>query len=308
MTTPTTATPASPAAVAQSAAQAQAYIASTRRSKVTDYVPATSHDGVAAAGKCEWTGHAAGALTDDEVAALAWLLIQEIMRVRCGRATSVYDIWHRHTLAGTTIAAANDLEVVASFVASVFGRPSSPKSETHLEGHMGEWLWHLLTKDPPAVRHQPDPKGDVTDAGGDGYTIYEDATGSLRFRLWESKKNTGDQRLSGSLWEAYQQLKTEGQRYVAKIVTAHGHGPLVGQNDIDTLIGQLPAAWVQGDDLVGAGVTLATHQNLPGAPFKRMAGHLPLLDKPGQLRGLATSIGRYAEVALTVRKYAWTAL
>ncbi|MDR6175478.1 hypothetical protein [Nocardioides zeae] len=233
------------------------------------------------------------------------MLIDTMMQVRFGPAISLYDTWREHTLAGTKIPAPGN-ETIAAFIEPVFGLPSKPKSEDHLHGHVGEWLWHLLTKDNAAVRVQPDPKGDVTDAGADGFSIYENTAGALRFRLWESKKNTGTGPLSTSLSTAYKQLATSGQRYVAKIVGTF----TPGSYDDDTLsfMAKVPAAWTQGDELVGAGVTLATHQPLPDKPFKKMSEKLPLLDKPGQLRGLATSISCYDELAKTVRRYAWTAL
>ncbi len=53
---------------------------------------------------------------------------------------------------------------------------------------------------------------------------------------------------------------------------------------------------------------MATHQPLKSEPFKKMSKKLPLLDKPGQLRGLATSINCYDDLAETVRRFAWTAL
>lgn len=168
------------------------------------------------------------------------------------------------------------------------------------------WLWHLLTKDNAAVRVQPDPKGDVTDAGADGFTVYKNTAGELRFRLWESKKNTGSGSLSTSLNTAYKQIADSGQRYVAKIVGTFT--PESSDDEMLAFMAEVPAAWTQGAELVGAGVTLATHQPLPGQPFKKMSRKLPLLDKPGQLRGLATSISCFNELAKTVRRYAWTAL
>jgi hypothetical protein len=235
------------------------------------------------------------------------VLIDTIMRARFGPATQLHDTWRQHTLAGTKFPFPTD-RVIASFVEPVFGLPNAPKSDDHLEGHVGEWLWHLLTKDNPAVRVQPDPKGDVTDAGGDGFSIFETGTGALRFRLWESKKNTGFGSLSSSLNSAYTQLAEDGQRYVAKIVGTFAQVSNDTSEEMMTLITEVPGAWVQGDELVGAGVMLATHQSLPETPFTNMAAKLPLLDKPGQLRGLVTSINSYAEFAKAVRRYAWTAL
>lgn len=270
-------------------------------------MPRTFHDGTAAPGKCEWSSHVRVDLTLEETGALAWVLIDAIMSARFGRAASLHAEWRQHTLAGIKLPAPRD-RIIGSFVEPVFGLPGAAKSDDHLHGHVGEWLWHLLTKDNPAVRVQLDPKGDVTDAGSDGFSIYEIATGALRFRLWESKKNTGSGSLTASLNKAYAQLDGHGQRYVAKIVGTFDRVSSDVSEEVMALVCDLPEAWVQGDEVVGAGVMLATHQDLPAAPFTGMATKLPLLDKPGQLRGLATSLSCFVDVAESVRRYAWTAL
>lgn len=286
-------------------AQSEGFARTHHRLDVLDYLPRTSHDGSPGASKCEWSSHTSTSLTPEEGGALAWVLIDTIMRVRCGVAVNWYDSWRAHTLNGTKLSPQHR-DVVASFIESVFGLPTKPKSPEHLHGHIAEWLFHLLTKNNAAVRLQPDPKGDVTDAGADSFTIYENSAGALRFRLWESKKNTGKGPLSGSFSTAYKQINDEGQRYVAKLVGTFQRDS--HSAEILTLVEQLPAAWVQGDALVGAGVSLATHQPLSAEPFNKMSKNLPRLSKPGQLRGLATSISCYIELAETVRRYAWTAL
>lgn len=292
---------------APSPAQSDEFTRTSHRLTIHDYLPRTFHDGAAEPGKCEWSSHVAVNLTPDEVGALAWVLINTMMRTRFGPAVHLLETWQRHTLAGTKIPPPNNV-VIASFVEPVFGLPSAVKSDDHLHGHIGEWLWHLLTKDNDSVRVQPEPKGDVTDSGGDGFSIYENGTGALRFRLWESKKNTGSSSLSTSLNRAYEQLLDDGQRYVAKIVGTFAQVSHDTSHEMMALINEIPAAWTQGDELVGVGVTLATHRSLPAKPFKKMASKLPRLAKPGQLRGLATSISCYDELAQTVRRYAWTAL
>lgn len=299
--------PTTAGSTAPTAAESEEFARTSNRLTVHDYLPRTFHDGTNAARKCEWSAHVAVDLAAEEVGALAWVLIETIMRARFGPATQLHDAWRRHTLAGIKVPPPTDL-VVASFVEPVFGLPGAGKSLDHLHGHLGEWLWHLLTAGSPAVRVQPDPKGDVTDAGGDGFSIYETGTGALRFRLWESKKNTGSGSLSTSLNGAYKQLAVSGQRYVAKIVGTFAQVSTDTSGELLSFIAEVPGAWVQGEELVGAGVTLATHQSLPGAPFANMAATLPLLDKPGQLRGLVTSISRFDELATMVRTYAWTAL
>lgn len=292
---------------AVSAAEAEEFARANGRLTVHDYLPQTFHDGAAAASKCEWSSHVAVSLIPAEVGGLAWVLIDTIMLVRFGPAKREYATWRHHTLAGTKIPSPANV-TIAAFVQPVFGLPDNPpKKDDHLHGHVGEWLWHLLTKDNAAVRVQPDPKGDVTDGGADGFTIYENGGGALRFRLWESKKNTGSQPLSASLNEAYTQIASSGQRYVAKIVGTFSQANGT-PTEMLSFIEEVPAAWTQGDELVGAGVTLATHQELPKNPFEKMSKELQLLDKPGQLRGLATSISCYDELAKTVRRYAWSAL
>ena len=290
-----------------SAAESEEFARTNQRLTIHDYLPQTFHDGAPQAGKCEWSSHVAVSLTSAEAGALAWVLIDTMMLARFGPATGLYETWRQHTLAGTRIPSPEKI-TIASFVEPVFGLPDAPKSEDHLHGHVGEWLWHLVTKDKAAVRLQPDPKGDVTDAGADGFTIYENKAGALRFRLWESKKNTGSRSLSTSLNDAYNQIAVSGQRYVAKIVGAFSQVSNDSSDEMRTFIEEVPASWNQGDELVCAGVTLATHQGLPDTPFKKMNKKLPLLDKPGQLRGLVISIGCYDELAKTIRRYAWTAL
>ena len=120
---------------------------------VRDYVPQASHDGAPGAGKCEWTSHVCVTLTDEEVGALAWVLIDNVMTARFGPATQLYKMWREHTLAGIRIPEPDRL-TIGSFVKPVFGLPGAKeeKNKDHLHGHIGEWLWHLLTKDNPADR------------------------------------------------------------------------------------------------------------------------------------------------------------
>ena len=286
-------------------AQSEEFARVSSRLSVGDYLPRTFHDGSAAPGKCEWSSHVAHGLTPKEVGALAWLLIDSIMFSRFGPAKKQYDQWRRHTLSGTPIPSPGNV-VIGSFVKPVFGLPGAPKNDDHLHGHVGEWLWYLLTRDSPTLRVQPEPKSSVTDGGADGFSIYETPKGEFRFRLWESKKNTGAGPLKASLNTAYKQLEGAGQEYVAKIVGAYAH--YMTSDEIVDFVTELPEAWVQGSEIVGAGVTLATHQILPKDPFANMASHLPLLSGPGQLRGLVASVSTLDKLARTVREYAWTAL
>ena len=85
-----------------SASDSEEFATTYQRLAIHDYLPRTFHDGAAEAGKCEWSSHVGASLTPQEAGALAWLLIDTIMQVRFGPATSLYDAWREHTLAGTS--------------------------------------------------------------------------------------------------------------------------------------------------------------------------------------------------------------
>ncbi|MGZ0711314.1 hypothetical protein ACWPKO_23600 (plasmid) [Coraliomargarita sp. W4R53] len=308
MTSPLVPVPPVSASPAPTPAQSELFARSSKRLSVQDYVPRTAHDGIPAASKCEWSEHVAPSLSRQELGALAWVLADTVMRARCGKAVKPYTIWRHHTLASTAIPQPS-MRVVQSFVEPVFGLPgnNSPAVLDNVQGHVAEWLWHLLTQDSAAVQMQPEPKGSVTDGGGDGFSIYEAPNGALKFRLWESKKYTGGGSAAGSIRTACRQLSSEGQRYVAQLVGALSGDPRTSGR-IATLVAALPEAWAVGDDIVGAGVAITTHSSLRPRPFRKMADKLPLLNKPGQLRGFAMSISDYVDLATTVRGYLWTAL
>lgn len=271
--------------------------------RASDYLPPTRHDGAPQPNKCEWTAHESTSLSDADLGALAWVLADTIMAARFGPALPLLASWRSHTLAGTPIPDP-ERQAVAAFVEPVFGLRTQPKSDTHLYGHVGEWLWHLLTSQNQAVKLQPEPKGDVTDSGGDGFSIYEDASGGLHFRLWESKKYTGKGGVSGSINKANKQLAKNGQRYIAKIVGALAYE----STEIISFMSGIPVSWVQGGNDVGAGVTIATDRPVPKQPFRNMSKKFPKLGQSGQLRGVITSIDRFKELARLVREYTWTAL
>ena len=292
--------------IVPSATQSEKFARVNRRMDIHDYLPRTFHDGAAQASKCEWSAYVTTKLTREESGALAWVLTEEIMKDRFGRAKGLYDTWRKCALDGVNMSSQKK-RVIESFVAPVFGLPSAPKDRNHLHGCLGEWIWYLLTRDNRSVRYQSTPKGDVTGGGGDGFSVYENTQGELRFRLWESKKNTGaNPRIKSKIGEACNQVESEGQRYVALFIGTRSNE--VMSKDEEILIEGLADAWAERSEVVGAGTALSTHHPLPKSPFDGMSKKLPGFDKPGQLRGLAVSISCYCDLAETVRRYAWTAL
>ena len=144
--------------IVPSATQSEKFARVNRRMDIHDYLPRTFHDGAAQASKCEWSAYVTTKLTREESGALAWVLTEEIMKDRFGRAKGLYDTWRKCALDGVNMSSQKK-RVIESFVAPVFGLPSAPKDRNHLHGYLGEWIWYLLTRDNRSVRYQSTEMG-----------------------------------------------------------------------------------------------------------------------------------------------------
>lgn len=113
---------------------------------------------------------------------------------------------HQHTKfgsdpsrGGATLSAA-DRRRIDPFLTSVFGTPEAPAPADHLEGHVAEVLWYLLTLeiayDERNLRNAEGPSFSVTETGGDGLAIWQTEDGGLVCRLWEIKKDSGTGHIS----------------------------------------------------------------------------------------------------------------
>ncbi|MCF6744905.1 hypothetical protein E9529_11550 [Blastococcus sp. KM273128] len=282
-----------------------AEVAASHDDKVSRFLQ-TQVKGSPAAGKATWHLVTLESLSVEERAAVAWLIADAILRSRCGRA-SIYQIWRRAALAGQTLSA-EDRRRMTPFVRDVFGLPDAPGNEDHVEGHVAEWLWYLLmwerNEDRKIVLLEP-PKFTVTDSGHDGFIVYALAGLPLVFRLWELKKQVGTGTVSSTISGAYGQLQTQGERYLAQLVSVHSDKG----GELGELCGQLVDLWVEADNRagVGVGVTSATLPP-PGKAFSTMGTQFQQFAEPGQLEGLLCAVQEYHDLALAVRSYVWTAL
>lgn len=290
--------------MAINAALAERHITSTGKKNLTDFLIIDHHDGTPGAGKCEWTSHVMRSPTQLDKAACAWIIAQAIMAERLGLSTQLYNEWRKCALTDTRSTAYDAIfEAVSK---PVFGTRSSPGSQDHLLGHIGEWMWHIITGKYPSVVQQNPPKPSVTDAGGDGYTIYKDANGELKFRLWESKKETGSNQNGPTISAraGWRQLESKGLEYVAKIASSHSPGTY--GDKVDQLMSDLLIEWNINGPRTGVGVTVATHHPIKPTIFNDMASDFPLRTEPGQLRGFAVSVDTLIEVAEQIREYVWS--
>jgi hypothetical protein len=241
-----------------------------------------------------------------DVRIAAWRVARASMLHRCG-ATPAYELWEQCVMRGSSLTAA-DRRRVDPFLTSVFGTPESPVPADHLEGHVAEVLWHLLTLEATrggrTLRNAEGPSFSVTETGGDGLAIWQLDSGGLVFRLWEIKKDTGAGHISRTISRACRQLERRSEEYLAKYasVGSRQHGGELGR-----FYGLLLDLWVDDDQAAGAAVSVATSRSK--APVRRSFGTLvstfPEKGHDGRLEGLVVAIADFGEFAAVVRSYVW---
>jgi hypothetical protein len=241
-----------------------------------------------------------------DVRLAAWRIARASMQHRCG-ATPAYELWERCVTSGSSLSAA-DRRRVDPFLTSVFGTPESPVPGDHLEGHVAEVLWHLLTleaaQDGRTLRNAEGPSFSVTETGGDGLAIWQLDSGGLIFRLWEIKKDTGAGHISRTISRACQQLVRRSEEYLAKYASV---GSRQHTGELGRFYGLLLDLWVDDDEAAGAAVSIATSRNK--APVRRSFGTLvstfPEKGRDGRLEGLVVAIADFGDFAALVRSYVW---
>jgi hypothetical protein len=288
---------------ADQAAAAQAYAVSAFMTR-TAKAPAAA---------CPWEliGFADGSA--QERAAVAWIIADKIMKERAGHCRG-YQLWRDAVLKGVALSG-DDARLVQPFIRPVFGLPpKGNEAEDHVPGHVGEWLWYLLTHEERLRGHElallEAPSWSVTEGGGDGFVVHripEAGSGTaLIFKLWEIKKFTGGGSVSDTITKAATQLANRGDEYVAKISWANSKLP----GDLGLLMTELTELWMRADPRGGAGVSVST--NMATAPkraaFTQVPTYLPQLVHPGQLRGLVIAAEDFTAFATQVRGYLWSAL
>ncbi|WP_396912746.1 hypothetical protein [Mycolicibacterium sp.] len=259
-------------------------------------------------GKCRWHHAKAVGLSDVHRAAIAWIIAEEVMHSR-GGLSRVKQVWIDAVATGTKLAG-TDQELLKAFISDVFGLPGQPKSADHLIGHVGEWLWYLHARDmsDPSrtiLRLEP-PKFTVTEQGADGLVIYSStATGTTFFRLWETKKQTGNGAVSAATNKAYTQVGRRAKEYLAKLTAPLSLTP----GEVGDIGKEIADLWLLADPRAGVGVSVASDRVPPPSTcFTTMGSHFAKFKQPGQLEGLLVSVEDLHQIAVTVREYLWTAL
>lgn len=245
-------------------------------------------------------------------AAVAWIIADAVMSNRAGHSRA-YQWWRDAALAAKPLSG-DEARLVTPFVQPVFGLPpKGTEADDHVPGHVGEWLWYLLTREEQLTGHElallEPPSWSVTEGGADGFAVHRIPAAtdtSLIFKLWEIKKFTGAGSVSGTITSAATQLARRGDEYVAKISWANSTLP----GDLGLLMSELTELWMRADPRGGAGVSVST--NTVSAPkrsaFSQVPTYLPNLIHPGQLRGLIVAVEDFSVFANQVRGYLWSAL
>lgn len=261
---------------------------------------------------CPWQliGFASGGAL--ERGAVAWIVADAIMENRAGHSRA-YTLWRDAAVKAQPLSG-DDARLVKPFVRPVFELPpKGSAADDHVPGHVGEWLWYLLTREEHLTDHElallEPPSWSVTEGGGDGFVVHRIPVGtdtSLIFKLWEIKKFTGGGSVSGTITKAASQLARRGDEYVAKISWANSTLP----GDLGRLMTELTELWMRADPRGGAGVSVST--NTASVPkrsaFTQVTTYLPQLVHPGQLRGLVLAVEDFNAFATQVRGYLWSAL
>lgn len=292
-------------AVAVIAARA-AEVAAARGDMVSQFLEMQAK-GTRAAGKASWQLVTLANLSAEDRAAVAWLVADAIMRSRCGKAP-IYRVWRDAVLAGQRVTQPERSKLLA-FIRTVFGTPEKPGNREHLEGHVAEWLWYLLMReqvdDTRKIVLLEAPKFSVTEPGPDGFVVYAIDGVPLVFRLWELKKHVGRGRVDATVRDAYGQLRTEGDRYLAQLTAMH----VDKDGELGDLCAQLVDLWVEADGRAGAGVGV-TSATLPPPRrcFTTMGKQFSKFSEPGQLEGMLCAVEEYRTLACDVRRFLWSAL
>ena len=269
----------------------------------------------AGGGTCKWT---LAQLDPAELAKLdtaACLITDSAIQWRCKGAVLSYELW-RDATNGLQKLGANDRDVVIPFIDHAFGLPEKPRLEIHRRGWIAEFIWYLLAEHVGVgvsagrvLRHLEGPDWHATKPGRDGLAIWETGSGTLEFRLWESKQYGGTGSISASVSGATQQLKDNAREYLAQATSIAAAAGPASDADVRLLCGQLVSLWVANSLKAGIGISVMTsHQIPPSRAFSRVQASFPNLSHPGQLEGHISTIGNFPNFADSIRDRAWICL
>jgi hypothetical protein len=262
-------------------------------------------------GGCRWRRAACDLNDSDRLEAAAWLVAEEVMKLRCYRADLIFDSW-RAAATGRAIPDGGDPSLAEPFVRPSFGLPPDGGALDHAQGYVAEVVWRMLAQqddhDPREVIYLARPDSDVTSPGADGFVVYQLANQQdLIYRLWEIKKRDGGGGVSATIGRAYEQLDRQADRYLAKL-TAQCEID-AGHEALADLFANLVPTWKRADPPAGAGVAVASDAaGLPTTAFTTMHSHFPRLVAAEGIEGCLIGIGSLTTFALSVRRLLWSGL
>ncbi|MEJ7655474.1 MAG: hypothetical protein WKF33_00375 [Thermoleophilaceae bacterium] len=239
------------------------------------------------------------------------MVAEEIMGLRCGPARHIFAAW-RAAATRQPIPGGVALSSAEAFVIPTFGLPPVGASLDHAQGYVAEITWRMLAKEESdearTILYLAHPDSDVTSPGADGFVVYRvRPQDELAFRLWEIKKRDGAGSVSASIRNAYTQLDSHAERYLAKL-TAQSEVDGDDERLVD-LFANLVPAWKRAEVAAGAGVAVAADADgLPERAFTTMHRRFPRLAAAGGVEGCLVGLGSLREFSLHVRKLLWSGL
>ena len=95
-------------------------------------------------GGCRWRKGELGIAADAALEAAAWKVAEGGMQARCAGAAHAFEAW-RKGATQQTAPSPSERSVLVAFIESGFGLPTAPRSEDHVQGHVAELVWYLVT-------------------------------------------------------------------------------------------------------------------------------------------------------------------
>lgn len=189
------------------------------------------------------------------------------------------------------------------------GKLKGQENLEHLEGAVGEHLWHMITAE-GALSPQPEYQFDLGyrshDKGPDGFIIVKQ-NGKLEFHLWEIKKNSTGGSSKSTVDGAAAQLDRRAPDYLQEIAAINRNHP---DPALHPIFQNLPRHWAQRDPEANVGVAVVTSRPpRSSTPFADV-GLTSLLRFPRHqaVQGVLMNTHDLRTLALAVRQVIWNGL
>ena len=215
--------------------------------------------------------------------------------------------WHlRMTGEIDDIVGETEAQVIQTALLENFGTPDAPADHSHLLGLVAEGIWQGVVTDVDIGLGTPisvETNGwSVTDAGGDGLTIFN-ANGGFHYRLWESKYHGANGPLRETVNGACRQVDEKALSYLTRFSAVAQN---VADGELAAFYGRLAELWVDKSPAAGVGIVVAadrSYEDRSNDCFDRMIGYFEL--PPQQHQGNLNLVDGFRRFAESVRRYLW---